>query len=68
MNASGTRLQALTRDLWLKWQQTKEDWRDVKSQEFESQYLSDLQANVEKTVLIIEQVDKLLMKIREDCE
>lgn len=68
MSASGTRLTALTRELWLKWQQTKESWRDSKSLEFEAKYLSDLLPSVDKTVSVIDQVDKLLAKIRKDCE
>lgn len=68
MNANGTRLAGLTRELWLKWQETKSTWRDQKSQEFEDRYLFDLLASVDKTVGAIEQVDKMLTKIKKDCE
>lgn len=68
MNASGTRLSGLTRELWLKWQQTKDSWRDSKSLEFEQQYLSELLPSLERTVASIEQLDNLLKKIRKDCE
>lgn len=68
MNANGTRLAGATRELWLKWQQTKSSWRDAKSQEFEARYLSELVATVDKSVAVIEQLDKLLSKIRKDCE
>ena len=68
MNANGTRLAGATRELWLQWQDTKNYWRDAKSQEFEAHYLSELVATVDKSVAVIEQLDKLLTKIRKDCE
>ena len=68
MNANGTRLSAITKELWRQWEQTKEYWQDQKSQEFQRRYLEDLVATVDKTVAVIEQVDKLIMKIRKDCE
>jgi hypothetical protein len=68
MNASGTRLAAVTNELKLQWQQTRDCWRDAKSQEFEHKYLEELWAGVDKTVAVIEQLDKLMMKIRKDCE
>jgi hypothetical protein len=68
MNSSGTRLNGLTRELWGQWQQTKEFWKDSKSSEFEHKYLEDLVANVDKTVMVIEQLDKLINKIKRDCE
>jgi hypothetical protein len=68
MNAVGTRLTATTRELWARWCETRSQWRDEKSQEFEEKYLADLVSAVEKSVAAIEQVDKLLLKIRKDCE
>ena len=68
MNATGTRLGGLTKDLWGHWQQTKAYWRDTKSEEFERKYLEELRTSVDKTVGVIEQLDKLLAKIRKDCE
>ncbi len=68
MNASSTRLAALTKDLWVNWQHTRESWTDSKSLEFESKYLQELNASVEKTVIVMEELNKLLTKIRTDCE
>lgn len=68
MNASGARLAAISKQLWLDWQQTKEQWSDVKSQEFERKFLLELFSSVDKTVTVIEQLDKLMTKIRKDCE
>jgi hypothetical protein len=68
LRASGNQLAALTKDLLLQWHDTKSYWRDSKSQEFEKRYLEELQANVDNAVIVIEQLDKLITKIRHDCE
>ncbi|MGA2659319.1 MAG: hypothetical protein ABSH34_17585 [Verrucomicrobiota bacterium] len=68
MNANASRLSGITKDLRGQWQQTKAYWRDSKAQEFEEKYLAELFASVDKTVGVIEQLDKLLQKIRSDCE
>ena len=68
MNANATRLTAITRELWAQWQRTKDEWRDAKSQEFEQKYMAELLASVDQSVAIIEQLDKLVSKIRKDCE
>ena len=68
MNANGTRLAAITKELWGQWQQTKQSWKDTKSEEFEHKYLDELVASIDKTVMVIEQLDKLVSKVRRDCE
>ena len=68
MSASGARLEALTKDLRVQWQQTKEYWVDAKSHEFEHKFLDELFASVDRAVRVIEQLDKLILKIKKDCE
>ena len=70
MSLSGSRgsLTKLTKDLVVKWAETKEKWRDVKSLEFEEKYLADLPDTVNSTGTIIEELDKILRKIQNDCE
>jgi len=68
MNANASRISALTRDLLQKWQETRTCWRDAKSEEFERIFLGELAGTVERTVASIEQIDKLLHKIKRDCE
>ena len=63
-----SRLAAITRELSLQWQETKNYWKDAKSQEFESRYMVELQARVDKTVTVIEKLDELLTRVRKDCE
>ena len=68
MSASGSRLAALTKELRAQWYQTKESWADAKTQEFERRFLAELFASVDKSVTVIEQLDKLIANIRHDCE
>ncbi len=68
MSASGQRIGALTKDLMNRWRQTKESWRDDKADEFERDYLIELQTSVDKSLHVMEQLDKLLAKIRNECE
>jgi len=68
MNASGTRLSAITKELWNQWLQTREYWQDAKSEEFQRRYLEELVSSVDKAVTVIEQLDTLVNKIRKDCE
>jgi hypothetical protein len=68
MNAYGTKLTAITRELWNQWMTTKDSWQDAKALEFEKKYLDDLLSSVNKAVIVIEELDKLAGKIKKDCE
>ena len=58
----------LTREISLQWSETKNFWRDAKSQEFEQRYMAELSAQVDRTVTILEKLEELLKKVRSDCE
>lgn len=68
LNASKSRLAGTTRELLLQWEEAKNYWRDQKSQDFEKKYLDDLFIYADKTVMIIEQLDEILKKVKTDCE
>ena len=68
MNASRARLEALAKELKLQWQQTKEHWVDAKSREFEQTFLQELFITVERSASAIESLDKLITRIKKDCE
>jgi hypothetical protein len=68
VSANGKRLSMLTLQLWNQWEQTKEHWKDARSQEFEQKYLEELRAGVDRAAAVIEQLDKLVMKVKRDCE
>ena len=56
------------KDLTIEWQQTKAEWRDVKSVDFERKYLENLPTDVARAIEAMEEVDVLLKKVRRDCE
>jgi hypothetical protein len=68
MKASGNRLSGITKELRAQWADTKTYWKDAKSLEFERRYMDELLASVDRSVTVIEQLDKLITKIRKDCE
>ncbi len=63
-----TRLATVTRDISNQWDQTKHYWQDAKAQDFEREYIELLQNSVEKAVSVIDELDKLISKIKHDCE
>lgn len=68
MMASGNRLAGITKELRAQWLETKSYWKDAKSAEFERRYMEELLASVDRAVTVIEQLDKLITKIKKDCE
>jgi len=68
MKTSSARLGGLTKELRAEWQDTKSYWKDARSLEFERKYMEELFASVDRAATVIEQLDKLLTKIRTDCE
>jgi hypothetical protein len=68
LSANKTRLASITKELSSNWSETKESWRDAKAQEFERDYLQELFDSVESASGVMDQLDKLLNKIRTDCE
>ena len=68
MSASQNRLIGLTNSLRTEWEQTKHHWNDAKSREFEQRFLTELFSSVNQTVAHIESLERVLAKIRQDCE
>jgi hypothetical protein len=68
MSAGQNRLAALTNELRVEWEQTKQYWNDAKSHEFEQRFLSELLPAVNQTLTTIESLERILAKLRQDCE
>jgi len=70
MNLSGNkgRLTGLTREIMLRWEDTKSHWHDTRSEEFDRRFMQELAAQVGRTVMIVEKLDEVLKKVRSDCE
>jgi hypothetical protein len=65
---SGANLVQALKELSLRWQETKVHWHDVKSQQFERDYMEDLPDHVQRTMGVMQEISVLLKKIRTDCE
>jgi hypothetical protein len=65
---NGKALATATRDLFLKWEATKRAWLDAKAGQFESDYLVELQTAVDRAVPIFDELDKLVDRVRSECE
>ncbi|MGB8353395.1 MAG: hypothetical protein WCD79_05870 [Chthoniobacteraceae bacterium] len=65
---SASNLIQAVKTLSFEWEQTKASWHDVKSQEFEKNYLQDLPGLATRATAVMEELDNLLKKVRSDCE
>jgi len=68
MSGNKSRLVGLTREISLQWAETKNYWRDAKSDEFERRFMAELSAQVNRTVIVLSQLEELLKKVRSECE
>lgn len=68
VGSTGKTLAALTSDLARKWEGTRVHWNDAKSEEFERRYLDELVTSISRAGLVFEQLEKVLEKVRRDCE
>jgi hypothetical protein len=68
LTGSKSALNDATRRLLATWTRTKGVWLDRKAAEFEAAYLADLSERVNAALRAIEDLDKLLVEIHNDCD
>lgn len=68
LHNSRGRLIGISRELQKEWNETKEVWRDRKGREFDRDYMQPLMDAVDNASHAIDDLDKILRKLREDCE
>ena len=68
LNNSRGRLIGISRELQKEWQDTQSVWMDRKSKEFDRDYMQPLMDAVDNASHVMEDLDKLLRKLKEDCE
>ena len=68
LSGSKNRLVAITKELSNRWDETKNYWRDAKAQEFEQRYMAELFASVDKTITVMDKLNEVVTKVRNDCE
>ena len=52
----------------MRWEETKQFWQDEKATDFEQQYLAQLQTAVDRATPTFEDLDKLVTRVRSECE
>jgi hypothetical protein len=67
LTADRTRLRAITKELTVRWEETKLHWKDARAQEFEQRFMQELLARVDKAMIAIEKLEKLAARARSDC-
>ena len=61
-------LSKLMRDLSLHWHETKMNWQDARSREFEQRFLEPLEADLKTAVAAMDQMSGLLNRLYTECE
>lgn len=68
IRGSASNLVQAIKELTMQWEQTKSYWRDAKSQQFAETYLHPLPDHIARARFAMEELEKLLSKVRSDCE
>ncbi len=68
LNNSRGRLVGISRELLKSWQETQQFWHDRKGKEFDSNYMQPLFDAVDNASSAMDDLEKLLKKLRKDCE
>jgi len=63
-----SRLIGLSRELLRSWHETQVVWHDQKGREFDKTYIQPLFGSVDNAAVAVEDLEKLLRKLRNDCE
>ncbi len=68
LGSSKSLLADANRELFARWDETRQIWRDAKAAEFEKEFLAPLPQAVAAATRVIEELDRMLSKIHADCE
>ena len=68
MKGCAGKLGKSTKQLIVSWEETKHSWRDSKAREFEEKYIGPLPTAGESAMKVMMELDKVLTRIRKDCE
>jgi hypothetical protein len=67
-DSADVRLATLTKEILGRWRQTQDVWRDDKAREFDERFMVELAARVASATTNISNLERVLRKIRSDCE
>lgn len=68
IGANGKALATATKELMLKWEDTRQSWQDAKADEFEQKYMVVLQATMDRVMPVFDDLDKVVSRVRNECE
>ena len=68
LSAQRTRLMAITKELATQWEETRNYWKDTRSEEFGHKYMEQLLLHIDKAIAVCEKLDKIIAKVKSDCE
>lgn len=68
LRSTRARLVALTQQLRRDWEDTRQAWHDERSEAFERRHLAELFAAVDRAGTALEALDRLMQKVRSECE
>ena len=68
LGVSAAALEAASRDLMIHWEQAQATWNDAKSREFAKEWLEELPMMASQATKIMQEIDNLIRKVRNDCE
>ena len=61
-------LAAALQNLTIAWEEVRGHWRDAKCAEFEERYLKELPSRATQAAAIMADIEKILKKVKHDCE
>ena len=68
VSANGKMVVGLTKQLSVAWEETRQHWRDAKAEEFEKRFLTELISTVDRAAPVFDDLEKVLNRVRSDCE
>ncbi len=68
LNGNKSRLMGLTKEISLRWAETKNHWRDARSAEFDHRFMQEMIPRVNQAATAVEKLEELFKRIRKECE
>jgi hypothetical protein len=68
INVGRTQLTSAFKELNVHWREVREHWSDAKAEQFEQDYLSQLEPGVRAALTAMERMAEVLEKARRECE
>lgn len=56
------------KDLSVEWRETQDHWRDAKAREFGERFIDPVPPQVARALEAMEELDRILRRIRSECE